>query len=149
MIEDLKNICLKKHIQYLIILLLGMFVAAVIEMIGLGSIPMFIMIIIDIDILINKYPDFFANDYIVSLEQNYITIFGGIILILIFVIKNIPGHQIKFNLTGMDRVWKFSIAISGIVGIWAPVWVDTREYEPIYFNRTHCGDAGYPRSCCG
>ena len=89
MIEDFKNICLKKHIQYLIILLLGMFVAAVMEMIGLGSIPMFIMIIIDIDILINKYPDFFANDYIVSLEQNYITIFGGIILILIFVIKNI------------------------------------------------------------
>ena len=89
MIEDFKNICLKKHIQYLTILLLGMFVAAVIEMIGLASIPMFIMIIIDIDILINKYPDFFANDYIVSLEQNYITIFGGTILILIFVIKNI------------------------------------------------------------
>ena len=61
MIEDLKNICLKKHIQYLIILLLGMFVAAVIEMIGLASIPMFIMIIIDIDILINKYPDFFCK----------------------------------------------------------------------------------------
>jgi len=54
MIDDLKNICPKKHIQYLIILLLGMFVAAVMEMIGLASIPMFIMIIIDIDILIDK-----------------------------------------------------------------------------------------------
>ena len=58
MIEDLKNICPKKYIQYLIILLLGMFVAAVIEMIGLGSIPMFVMIIIDVDALINNLPTF-------------------------------------------------------------------------------------------
>ncbi len=89
MIQDLKNICSRKHIKYLIILLLGMFIAAAIEMIGLGSIPIFIMIIIDIDVLINKFPTFFANDYIKSLEQDYITIYGGIILILIFLLKNI------------------------------------------------------------
>ena len=64
-------------------------IAAAIEMIGLGSIPFFIMMIIDIDILINKFPNFFANDYLINLERNYITIFGGIILILIFLIKNI------------------------------------------------------------
>jgi len=89
MIQDIKNICSRKHIKYLIILLLGMFIAAAIEMIGLGSIPIFIMIIIDIDVLINKFPTFFANDYIKSLEQDYITIYGGIILILIFLLKNI------------------------------------------------------------
>lgn len=66
-----------------------MLVAAVIEMIGLSSIPLFIMTIIDIDILINKFPDFFAIDYIESLDKNFITIAGGIILILIFLIKNI------------------------------------------------------------
>jgi len=89
MIQDLKNICSRKHIKYLIILLLGMFIAAAIEMIGLGSIPIFIMIIIDIDILIDKFPTFFANDYVKNLRQDYITIFGGIILILIFLLKNI------------------------------------------------------------
>ena len=89
MIQDFKNICSTKHIKYLIMLLLGMFVAAVIEMIGLGSIPVFIMIIIDIDVLISKFPNFFVNDYLKNLEQNYITIFGGIILILIFLVKNI------------------------------------------------------------
>ena len=89
MIQDIKNICSRKHIKYLIILLLGMFIAAVIEMIGLGSIPIFIMIIIDIDVLINKFPDFFANDYIKNIGQNYLTIFGGIILILVFLLKNI------------------------------------------------------------
>ena len=66
-----------------------MFVAAAIEMVGLGSIPLFIMIIIDFDTLINKFPTFFANDYIKSLGQDYITIYGGIILILIFLVKNI------------------------------------------------------------
>jgi len=89
MIQDFKNICSKKHIKYLIILMLGMFFAAIIEMIGLGSIPIFIMIIIDIDILIDKFPTFFANDYIKNIRQDYITIFGGIILILIFLFKNI------------------------------------------------------------
>ncbi len=89
MIQDIKNICSRKHIKYLILLLLGMFIAAAIEMVGLGSVPIFIMIIIDIDVLINKFPTFFANDYIKSISQDYITIFGGIILILIFLLKNI------------------------------------------------------------
>ncbi|MDP6440145.1 MAG: ABC transporter ATP-binding protein [Pelagibacteraceae bacterium] len=89
MIQNLKNICSRKHIKYLIILLLGMFIVAAIEMIGLGSIPIFIMIIVDIDVLINKFPTFFANDYIENIRQDYITIFGGIILILIFLLKNI------------------------------------------------------------
>ena len=62
MIKDIKNICSRKHIKHLIILFLGMFVAAAMEMIGLGSIPIFIMIIIDIDVLIDKFPTFFAND---------------------------------------------------------------------------------------
>ena len=89
MIQDIKSICSRKHIKYLIMLLFGMLIAAVIEMVGLGSIPIFIMLIVDIDVLINKFPTFFANDYIKSIRQDYITIFGGIILILIFLFKNI------------------------------------------------------------
>ncbi len=85
MIQDIKNICSRKHIKHLFILFLGMLIAAVIEMVGLGSIPIFIMIIVDIDVLTNKFPTFFANDYIKSIRQDYITIFGGIILIFIFL----------------------------------------------------------------
>jgi ATP-binding cassette subfamily C protein len=66
-----------------------MFIAASIEMVGLSSIPIFIMAIVDIDVLINKFPTFFEIDYIKSINQDYITIFGGIILILIFLLKNI------------------------------------------------------------
>ena len=89
MIQDFKNICDKKHIKYLAILLVGMLIAAAMEMVGLSAIPLFIMIIIDVDVLINKFPDFFANDYIKNLGQNYLTIFGGTILIIIFFIKNV------------------------------------------------------------
>ena len=90
MIQDFKNICDKKHIKFPshFISRHGI-IAAAIEMVGLSSIPLFIMIIIDVDVLINKFPDFFANDYIKNLGQNYLTILGGTILIIIFFIKNI------------------------------------------------------------
>jgi ATP-binding cassette subfamily C protein len=66
-----------------------MLIAAVLEMLGLSSIPLFIMIIIDLNVLVNKFPDFFAIDYIKNLGQNYLTIYGGSMLIIIFLIKNI------------------------------------------------------------
>ena len=112
MMQDIKNICSRKHIKYLILLLLGMFIAAAIEMVGLGSVPVFIMIIVDIDVLINKFPTFFANDYIKSISQDYITIFCGIILIFIFLLKNVylslflffQGKVIKIE--GLFFIWK-------------------------------------------
>jgi len=64
MIQDIKNICSRKHIKYLILLLLGMFIAAAIEMVGLSSVPVFIMIIVDIDVLINKFPTFIIVKFI-------------------------------------------------------------------------------------
>jgi len=89
LIKYFKNILTKKHIKYLTILLVGMLIAAVLEMLGLSSIPLFIMIIIDLNVLVNKFPDFFAIDYIKNLGQNYLTIYGGSMLIIIFLIKNI------------------------------------------------------------
>jgi hypothetical protein len=40
-----------------------MLISALIEMVGLSSIPVFIMIIVDINTLIEKFPNFFAIDY--------------------------------------------------------------------------------------
>jgi len=109
MIQDLKNICSRKHIKYLIILLLGMFIAAAIEMIGLGSVPIFIMMIVDIDVLINKFPTFFAYDYIKNIGHDYITIFGGIILILIFLLKNIYLSFFLFFQGKVIKILKINI----------------------------------------
>ena len=63
MIEDFKNILSREDFRYLIFLFFGMLISALIEMVGLSSIPVFIMIIVDINTLIEKFPNFFAIDY--------------------------------------------------------------------------------------
>ena len=74
MIEDFNNILSKKDFKYLIFLFFGMILSALIEMIGLSSIPIFIMIIIDINTLLEKVPNFFGTEYIQSLDQTEVTI---------------------------------------------------------------------------
>ena len=89
MIENFKTVLSKNDYKYLIFLFFGMIIAALIEMIGLSSIPVFVMIIIDVNTLIDKFPNFFAFNYIQNLTQNALTIYGALILISIFFIKNL------------------------------------------------------------
>ena len=89
MIEDFKNILSREDFRYLIFLFFGMLISALIEMVGLGSIPLFIMIVVDINTLIEKFPNFFAIDYINNLSQNTITIYGGLLLVAVFFFKNL------------------------------------------------------------
>ena len=63
MIEDFKNILSREDFRYLIFLFFGMLISALIEMVGLSSIPVFILIVVDINTLIEKFPNFFAIDY--------------------------------------------------------------------------------------
>ena len=89
MLEDFKNILSKEDFKNLIFLFLGMIIAALIEMIGLSSIPLFVMVIVDINTLTSKFPNFFAVNYIQNLNQSTLTIYGGIILVSIFLFKNL------------------------------------------------------------
>jgi ATP-binding cassette subfamily C protein len=66
-----------------------MLISALIEMVGLSSIPVFILIVVDINTLIEKFPNFFAIDYINNLSQNTITIYGGLLLVAVFFFKNL------------------------------------------------------------
>ena len=84
MIQDFKNILSKEDFRYLIFLFFGMLISALIEMVGLSSIPVFIMIIVDINTLIEKFPNFFAIDYMKNLSQSTLAIYGGLLLIAIF-----------------------------------------------------------------
>ena len=89
MIEDFKNILSREDFRYLIFLFFGMLISALIEMVGLSSIPVFILIVVDINTLIEKFPNFFAIDYINNLSQNTITIYGGLLLVAVFFFKNL------------------------------------------------------------
>jgi ATP-binding cassette, subfamily B, bacterial PglK len=89
MLEDFKNILSKEDIKNLIFLFFGMIIAALIEMIGLSSIPLFVMVIVDINTLTSKFPNFFAVNYIRDLSQSILTIYGGVLLVSIFLFKNL------------------------------------------------------------
>ena len=89
MLEDFKNILSREDFKKLIFLFIGMIIAALIEMIGLSSIPLFVMVIVDVNILISKFPNFFTANYIQDISQSTLTIYGGIILVLIFLFKNL------------------------------------------------------------
>jgi ABC-type multidrug transport system fused ATPase/permease subunit len=89
MIEDFKTILSKKDFKYLTLLFFGMIISASIEMVGLGSIPIFIMVIVDINTMMDRFPNFFAYKYVQNLTQSTLTIYGGLILISIFLFKNL------------------------------------------------------------
>jgi len=89
MLEDFKNILSREDFKKLIFLFFGMIIAALIEMIGLSSIPLFVMVIVDVNILTSKFPNFFTANYIQDLSQSTLTIYGGIILVFIFLFKNL------------------------------------------------------------
>ena len=58
-------------------------------MVGIGSIPIFIMLITDIDFLTSKMPNFISIDLIYQIGQNKLIIIAAIVLGLIFIFKNL------------------------------------------------------------
>ena len=89
MIKDFKNVLSQEDFKYLIFLFFGMIISALIEMVGLSSIPVFIMIVVDVNTLIEKFPNFFTTNYMKNLSQDTLTIYGGLLLIAIFFFKNL------------------------------------------------------------
>jgi len=89
MIKDIKNLCEKKHYSLLIILFFGLIVATLFELIGLGSLPLFAMLILDVQVLIDNLPNFINKEKLLIYTQNELAVFGIIILTFIFTTKNI------------------------------------------------------------
>ena len=89
MINNLKLLVEKKHFPLIIILFIGSILAATLEIIGIGSIPIFAMMIMDPTIIQEKFSDKINLEFINNLDPNDILIYGGATLTLIFVLKNI------------------------------------------------------------
>ena len=68
---------------------IGSIIASTFEIIGIGSIPVFVMIIIDINTLKWKLPSFVDQSLFDQFNQNQIALWGAIILTIIFLIKNL------------------------------------------------------------
>ncbi len=89
MFKNFKILCVKKNFNSLLLLFLGLIIAAIFELVGIGSIPIFVMIITDIDLLKTKLPEFINIDFINNLNTDNLVILGAVALTIIFLIKNL------------------------------------------------------------
>ena len=78
----------KQNIKILILLIAGMF-ATFFELVSIGSIPAFVMIIVDIERFMSVLSSYVSLDFFSGMSNRSITIIAASILAAIFLIKNI------------------------------------------------------------
>ena len=89
MIKKIKFFLDKKHQLYCVFLFVGILTASVLEMIGIGSIPVFISFLLDPNRVFSYLPENNFITYISNKDQAYQIYFLGALLLTIFVFKNI------------------------------------------------------------
>ena len=89
MIRHIKNLCEKKHYKSLIFLFFGLIIATLFELIGLSSLPLFAMLILDTQLFFDNLPNFINKEKFFIYTQKDLALYGIVILTFIFTIKNI------------------------------------------------------------
>ena len=96
MLEHLKILTTKKDRINLFLLFFLLLFSTVIEMIGIGSIPIFAMIVIEPQRIIEYLPKFFDYDFIYKLDQKKLIVYSAIILFVIFLVKNLILASVNY-----------------------------------------------------
>ena len=89
MTEKLNILFTKKQLSKLYIILFASILATFFEIIGIGSIPVFAMLIIDVESLINNISSYISIDLINEIDRKTLQITGAILLVSIFLFKNL------------------------------------------------------------
>ncbi len=89
MIEKLNILFTKKQLFKLYLVLLASIFATFFEVIGIGSIPVFAMLIIDVEGLINNISQYISIDFINEIDRKTLQITAACLLVLIFLFKNL------------------------------------------------------------
>ena len=89
MIEKLNILFTKKQISKLYLILFASLFAAFFELIGISSIPVFAMLIMDVESFINNIPPYISIDFLNRLDKKTLQIIGAVLLASIFVFKNL------------------------------------------------------------
>lgn len=74
---------------FLLFIFLGAFVLSIVETLSLGSLAGFVMVISDPEMLISKLPNGDFKGYVSSLKINDFILYSSILLIILFILKNI------------------------------------------------------------
>ena len=88
MYKKIKLICSKEQLNIIAVLFVGSIISTFVEFIGLGSIPLFAMMLLDMQTFKESLPNVIDANFFDSFNQKEIALYGTIILITIFVIKN-------------------------------------------------------------
>ena len=89
MIEKLNILFTKKQISKLYLILFASLFATFFELIGISSIPVFAMLIMDVESFINNIPPYISIDFLNRLDKKTLQIVGAGLLVSILVFKNL------------------------------------------------------------
>ena len=87
--KNLKIIFTGKELFKIFLIFFGSLFSILFEIVSIGSIPVFVMLITDFDFLVSKLPTFIPRDLIYQTDQNNFIIFASFTLAGIFIIKNV------------------------------------------------------------
>jgi len=89
MFEKLNILFTKKQLSKFYLILFASIFATFFELIGIGSIPVFAMLIVDVESLINNISSYISIDLINKIDRKTLQITGSILLVSIFIFKNL------------------------------------------------------------
>jgi ABC-type multidrug transport system fused ATPase/permease subunit len=89
MFEKLNILFTKKQLSKLYLILFASILATFFELVGIGSIPVFAILIIDVESLINNISPYISIDLINKIDRKTLQIAGAISLVSFFVFKNL------------------------------------------------------------
>jgi len=87
--KDLKILFNKKELFKLHLIFFGSLISTIFEVVGIGSIPIFVMAITDMNSLNTYLPKFILNNFLIELDHKKIVWVGACVLGLIFIVKNL------------------------------------------------------------
>ena len=89
MLKNINILLTQNQKKQCVFLLFGSIISSFFELIGIGSIPVFAMIIIDLNLIKSKFPSFVDQNLLDQFSQNQMALFGALALVIIFSLKNL------------------------------------------------------------
>jgi len=87
--KDFKILFNKKELFKLYLILFGCIISAIFEVVGIGSIPIFAIVLTDANLLKTYLPTFISFDFLLAIDNKKIVIIGASVLGLVFLVKNL------------------------------------------------------------
>lgn len=108
MIKKIKLVTEKDHRKSLVLIFFLSLISTFIEMIGIGTIPLFATIIINPNKILDYFPSYYFLNDVLKMPQKDLIIYSSIAIVSIFLIKNLFIGTVNFiQLNTQRKMTKF------------------------------------------